>query len=89
MQNCAVKEELQLSEEVKGQSIEQPQELEEQKTIPPAAVSEADLASKNTEPNLQHDTKPLSAAKPNPSKKTKKRGRRKTGSSKRNQKATG
>lgn len=84
MQDSAVKEELQLSEEVKGQLIE-PQKLE-QKIISLAAVSQVDLTSKD---DMLHKTKSPSAVKPNSSKKTRKRGRRKIGSSKKNRKATG
>ncbi|CAK9319203.1 unnamed protein product [Citrullus colocynthis] len=84
MQDSAVKEELQLSEEVKGQLIE-PQKLE-QKIISLAAVSQVDLTSKD---DMLHKTKSPSAVKPNSSKKTRKRGRRKIGLSKKNRKATG
>lgn len=86
MQDSAVKEEeVQIPEEVKGQITEQPQKLEEQKIISPAAVSQADLASEDKVPDMQHKTKPSSSVKP---KKTRKRGRRKIGSSKQNRKAT-
>jgi len=72
MQDSAVKEELQFSGKV--------QKLGEQKI-----TSEADLTSKNKEPNMVQKTKPTSSPK-----KTRKRGgRRKTGSSKQRRKATG
>ncbi|XP_022979244.1 uncharacterized protein LOC111479028 [Cucurbita maxima] len=85
MQDSAVKEELQFSGKVKDRLVE-PQKLGEQKII-----SQADLTSKNKEPNMVHKTKPSSAVKPtSSSKKTRKRGgRRKTGSSKQRRKATG
>lgn len=84
MQDSAVKEELQFSGKVKGGLIE-PQKLGEQKI-----ASEADLTSKNKEPNMVQKTKPSSTVKPtSSSKKTRKRGgRRKTGSSKQRRKAT-
>ncbi|XP_031737513.1 uncharacterized protein LOC101222847 isoform X2 [Cucumis sativus] len=87
MQDSAVKEELQLSKEVKGQLVEL-QNSEEQKSISLAAISQADLTSKDKEPDMLHKTKSPSAMKPNSSKKTRKRGRRKIGSSKKNRKAT-
>ncbi|KAK9273936.1 hypothetical protein L1049_018748 [Liquidambar formosana] len=87
----AAEEGLHNSEEVRIHPVEKPRvpREEQESTIPPVLVPEADLPVKTCAPHVQSTVKSLSTSKPNASKNKRKRGRRKAGSGRWSRRSSG